>query len=98
MNLRKIRWGSVDWIQLVQDRDRWRTLVNTVMYMRVLEPQLLLLLLLLLLSSSNYYYNTHIFNKLGKIIIFSDTSSIGEVSRFINCFILIWLNLFRFIG
>jgi hypothetical protein len=28
MDLREIGWGSVDWIQLAQDRDRWRALVN----------------------------------------------------------------------
>jgi hypothetical protein len=32
-------WGSVDWIQLAQDRDRWRALVNTVMNLRVLAPR-----------------------------------------------------------
>jgi hypothetical protein len=31
MDLGKIGWGSVKWIQLVQNRDRWRALVNTVM-------------------------------------------------------------------
>jgi hypothetical protein len=30
--------GGVDWIQLAQDRDRWRALVNTVMNLRVLAP------------------------------------------------------------
>jgi hypothetical protein len=39
MDLRKIYWGSVDWIQLAQDRDWWRALVNTVMNLRVLAPQ-----------------------------------------------------------
>jgi hypothetical protein len=39
MNLREIGWGSVDWIQLAQDRDRWRALVNTVMNLRVLTPR-----------------------------------------------------------
>jgi hypothetical protein len=39
MDLRKIGWGSVDWIQLAQDRDRWRDLVNTVMNLRVLAPR-----------------------------------------------------------
>jgi hypothetical protein len=39
MNLRKIGWGSVDWIQLAQDRDRWRDLVNTVMNLRVLPSR-----------------------------------------------------------
>jgi hypothetical protein len=38
MDLKEIGWGSVDWIQLAQDRDRWRGLVTTVMNLRVLEP------------------------------------------------------------
>jgi hypothetical protein len=36
MDLREIGWGSVDWIQLAQDRDRWWALVNTVINLRVL--------------------------------------------------------------
>jgi hypothetical protein len=39
MDLREIGWGSVDWIQLAQDRDRWRAVVNTVMNLRVLAPR-----------------------------------------------------------
>jgi hypothetical protein len=35
MYLRKIVWEVVDWIHLVQDRNRWRALVNTVMNLRV---------------------------------------------------------------
>jgi hypothetical protein len=35
MDHREIGWGSVDWIQLVQHRDRWRALVNTVMNLLV---------------------------------------------------------------
>jgi hypothetical protein len=31
MNLREIGWEVVDWMHLAQDRDQWRTLVNTVM-------------------------------------------------------------------
>jgi hypothetical protein len=31
MNLRKIEWRGKDWIDLSQDRDQWRSLVNTVM-------------------------------------------------------------------
>jgi hypothetical protein len=39
MDLKESGWGSVDWIQLAQDRDRWRALVNTVMNLRVLAPR-----------------------------------------------------------
>jgi hypothetical protein len=39
MDLREIGWGSVDWIQLAQDRYRWRAVVNTVMNLRVLAPR-----------------------------------------------------------
>jgi hypothetical protein len=39
MDIREIGWGSVDWIQLAQDRDRWRALVNTAMNLWVLAPQ-----------------------------------------------------------
>jgi hypothetical protein len=39
MDLREIGWGSVDWMQLAQDRDRWRALVNTMMNLRVLAPR-----------------------------------------------------------
>jgi hypothetical protein len=35
MDLREIGWGGIDWIDLAQDRDRWRALVNTVMNFRV---------------------------------------------------------------
>jgi len=28
MNLKKIGWKNVDWIQLAQYRDQWRALVN----------------------------------------------------------------------
>jgi hypothetical protein len=39
IDLREIGWGSVDWIQLAQDRDRWWAVVNTVMNLRVLAPR-----------------------------------------------------------
>jgi hypothetical protein len=35
IDLREIGWDIVDWIDLAQDRDQWRTLVNTVMNLRV---------------------------------------------------------------
>jgi hypothetical protein len=35
MDLREIGWDGVDWIDLAQDRDQWRTLVSTVMNLRV---------------------------------------------------------------
>jgi hypothetical protein len=36
MDLRKIGWGGMYLIDLAQDRDKWRALVNTVMNLRVL--------------------------------------------------------------
>jgi 7-keto-8-aminopelargonate synthetase-like enzyme len=30
IDLREIKWGSVDWIDLAQDRDQWRALVKAV--------------------------------------------------------------------
>jgi hypothetical protein len=35
VNLREIGWDGMDWIDLAQDRDQWRTLVNAVMNLRV---------------------------------------------------------------
>jgi hypothetical protein len=35
MDLREIGWEGVDWVDLAQDRDQWRALVNTVMNLRV---------------------------------------------------------------
>jgi hypothetical protein len=35
MNLREIGWGSMEWIDLAQDRDPSRSLVNMVMNIRV---------------------------------------------------------------
>jgi hypothetical protein len=31
MDLREIGWGGMDWIDLSQDRDQWRALVNALM-------------------------------------------------------------------
>jgi hypothetical protein len=35
IDLREIGWDGVDWIDLAQDRDQWRALMNTVMYLGV---------------------------------------------------------------
>jgi hypothetical protein len=35
MDVREIEWDGMDWIELAQDRDRWRALVNTAMNLGV---------------------------------------------------------------
>jgi hypothetical protein len=35
MYLREIGWNGMDWINVVQDRDQWRALVNMKMNHRV---------------------------------------------------------------
>jgi hypothetical protein len=42
IDLRVIEWDGMDWIDLVQDRNQSRALVNTVMILRVQHNWLLL--------------------------------------------------------
>jgi hypothetical protein len=35
IDLRELGWDGMDWINLAEDRDQWRALVNTVMNLRV---------------------------------------------------------------
>jgi hypothetical protein len=36
IDFKEMEWGGMDWIDVAQDRDRWRALVNTVMNLRIL--------------------------------------------------------------
>jgi hypothetical protein len=35
MDLQEVAFGGMDWIDVAQDRDRWRALVNVIMNLRV---------------------------------------------------------------
>jgi hypothetical protein len=35
MDLQEVGFGVMDWIDLTQDRERWRTIVNAVMNLQV---------------------------------------------------------------
>jgi hypothetical protein len=35
INLQEVGWGGMDWIDMAQDRDRWRAVVSAVMNLRV---------------------------------------------------------------
>jgi hypothetical protein len=34
-DLQEVECGDMDWIEVAQDRDRWQTLVNVIMKLRV---------------------------------------------------------------
>jgi hypothetical protein len=35
MGVQDVGWGGMDWIDLDQDRERWRALVNAVLNLRL---------------------------------------------------------------
>jgi hypothetical protein len=35
LDLRELGWDGMDWIDVAQDNDQWRALVNTAMNLRV---------------------------------------------------------------
>jgi hypothetical protein len=35
MDFRRKEWDGMDWIDLAQDKDQWRVVLNTVMSLRV---------------------------------------------------------------
>jgi hypothetical protein len=35
MDLRETEWDGVDWINMAQDKDQWRALMNMVLSLRV---------------------------------------------------------------
>jgi hypothetical protein len=35
MGLKVMGWGGMDWIDLAQDRNQWRALMDTIMNLRV---------------------------------------------------------------
>jgi hypothetical protein len=39
IDLREIGWGGVEWIDLAQDRNLWKTFMTMVMNHQVLAPQ-----------------------------------------------------------
>jgi hypothetical protein len=35
MHLREVEWDGVNWIDIVQDRDRWRAIMKMILNIRV---------------------------------------------------------------
>ena len=36
IELQEVGWGGMDWIELAQDRNRWRAFVNVIMNLQIL--------------------------------------------------------------
>jgi hypothetical protein len=39
LTVKEIVWEKAEWVQLAQDRDQWRAVVNSMMNLRVLAPR-----------------------------------------------------------
>jgi hypothetical protein len=39
MDLQEVGWGSMDWIDLAQDKNRWQALINVVINFRLNKMQ-----------------------------------------------------------
>jgi hypothetical protein len=53
MDLREIGWDGVVWIDMAQDRDQWRALVNTVLNLRVPQNAGKFILLICVVMNTN---------------------------------------------
>jgi hypothetical protein len=54
MDLRDIGWQVGEWVQLAQDRNQWRTIVNAVMNLMILAPRSQLCIIVHMSFTSNF--------------------------------------------
>jgi hypothetical protein len=54
--LQEMGWGKMDWIEMVQDRDRWRALLNAVMNYRFIYQKLQLVSTAFFLESYHHVW------------------------------------------